>query len=110
MSKYIVVLALVFASACSLNTPTPLASTSFPSFPDRTSYSDARAQLLQSGWSPVPATCGNGYICSGEFPELAFRRSDFTNSGVFVSKGSKVRVYTRPIADGLLVERMEHVR
>ena len=110
MSKYIAALFFLLATACSRSTPEPTVSASVPSFSTRTHYSDARAQLLQAGWSPVPAQCGNGYICFEDFPELATRLSDATNSGLFVSGSSRVRIYTRPIADGQLVERVEHVR
>jgi hypothetical protein len=110
MNKYIAVLAFLLASACSQNTPGPAISPTIPSFPAGAHYSDARAQLLQAGWSPVPAKCGNGYICFEEFPELATNLSDGVNSGLFVSGNYRVRIYTRPIADGQLVERVEHVR
>lgn len=110
MSKYTAALAFCLASACSQNTPGPAISLSIPSLPARAHYSDARAQLLQAGWSPVPAKCGNGYICFDEFPELATRLSDGVNSALFVSGNSQVRIYTQPIADGQLVERVEHVR
>ena len=106
MIKYFATLALLFASACSQ----PHSEASIPSFPARTDYSDARAQLLKAGWSPIPAECGNGYLCFEEFPELATRLSDATNSGLFSSGNSKIRVHTQPIADGQLVERVEHVR
>jgi len=74
-------------------------------------YVHLRADLVQAGWAPIPAKCGNGLICFEEFPELATNLADGTNSGVFSSQhDSRIRVFTRSIPDGQVVERVADER
>ena len=49
-------------------------------------------------------------MCFENVPEISTRLSDAKNSGLFVSGNSTIRVHVEPIADGMLLERVEHVR